>query len=384
MGWRFRKSFSPLPGVRITLSKSGISTSVGAGPVRATFGTRGSSVTAKIPGTGLSYRKGITNTSKHQPSQGQQVQLPGDATNHHVSSVDSSERSEIKSAGTLSLTTPGLTEFKRLLEASLNEHSDIILELDKARSVESLAVRRYESWESGWLRRKILPGRFEKIKALAQESTDRRLELEEQEDLSRLQTQIDIHDDALSSYTALVDEFAILSRCNRIWDAVGQRATNRSAERTMAERLVERTKVSFQLGRCRIIESKWTVPRLENANGGDIYLYPAFVLYVVTPENFALLEYKDISIAFELSNFIEGEVIPQDSEVVGHTWAKTNKDGSPDKRFKGNYQIPVVEYGRITIKSKTGMNEEYLVSNPGKAKAFCLAWTSFCRQILVN
>jgi hypothetical protein len=34
MGWRFRKSFSPLPGVRLNFSPRGISTSVGAGPFR--------------------------------------------------------------------------------------------------------------------------------------------------------------------------------------------------------------------------------------------------------------------------------------------------------------------------------------------------------------
>lgn len=34
MGWRFRKSFNPLPGIRLNFSPRGISTSVGAGPAR--------------------------------------------------------------------------------------------------------------------------------------------------------------------------------------------------------------------------------------------------------------------------------------------------------------------------------------------------------------
>lgn len=55
MNWRFRKSFTPIPGVRLTLSPSGISTSVGVGPLRVTAGPRCSSMTLGVPGTGLSF-----------------------------------------------------------------------------------------------------------------------------------------------------------------------------------------------------------------------------------------------------------------------------------------------------------------------------------------
>ncbi|MEW6736418.1 MAG: DUF4236 domain-containing protein [Acidobacteriota bacterium] len=68
MTWRFRKSFSPLPGVRITLSPSGVSTSVGVGPFRASIGPRGPAVTANIPGTGLSFRQALGGTSEREPS----------------------------------------------------------------------------------------------------------------------------------------------------------------------------------------------------------------------------------------------------------------------------------------------------------------------------
>jgi hypothetical protein len=57
MAFRFQKSIKILPGVRLNISKTGVS---------CTVGTRGASVTARdgnltgnvgIPGTGLSYRK---------------------------------------------------------------------------------------------------------------------------------------------------------------------------------------------------------------------------------------------------------------------------------------------------------------------------------------
>lgn len=61
MGWGFRKSFKIAPGIRVNLSKRGVSTSFGAKGL--TVNSRGK-VTASIPGTGLSY----VHTTQRSPS----------------------------------------------------------------------------------------------------------------------------------------------------------------------------------------------------------------------------------------------------------------------------------------------------------------------------
>lgn len=81
--------------------------------------------------------------------------------------------------------------------------------------------------------------------------------------------------------------------------------------------------------------------------------------------------------------FHEDEDVPKDAEVVGYTWAKTNKDGSPDRRFKENYQIPVCLYGQIAFRSQTGVTEEYMVSNANAALAFVNAVRAY-QQILAK
>lgn len=55
MGFRFRKSIKLFPGVRLNLSKTGVSTSIGR--PGATVNIRGRRVrgTVGLPGTGLSY-----------------------------------------------------------------------------------------------------------------------------------------------------------------------------------------------------------------------------------------------------------------------------------------------------------------------------------------
>ncbi|MCQ4267391.1 DUF4236 domain-containing protein [Stutzerimonas degradans] len=57
MAIRFRKSIKIAPGVRLNVSKSGISTSVGGKGATANFSKRGTRVTVGIPGSGLSASK---------------------------------------------------------------------------------------------------------------------------------------------------------------------------------------------------------------------------------------------------------------------------------------------------------------------------------------
>lgn len=63
MGWRFRKRIKILPGVRINLSKSGISTTVGVRGASVTFGPNGTYVNTGIPGTGIYSRERISGPS---------------------------------------------------------------------------------------------------------------------------------------------------------------------------------------------------------------------------------------------------------------------------------------------------------------------------------
>lgn len=55
MGWRYRRSVKLFPGVKINLSKTGASLSVGGRGATMNIGKRGVRRTLSIPGTGISY-----------------------------------------------------------------------------------------------------------------------------------------------------------------------------------------------------------------------------------------------------------------------------------------------------------------------------------------
>jgi len=60
MGFRFQKRVKIAPGLRLNISKSGISTTVGRNGASVNISKTGTQTTVGIPGTGLSHR------TKHQ------------------------------------------------------------------------------------------------------------------------------------------------------------------------------------------------------------------------------------------------------------------------------------------------------------------------------
>lgn len=65
MGFRFRKSIRLLPGVRLNMSKTGVSASVGRRGMTLNIGRGKAKTTVGIPGTGISY----SSTSPTRPVQ---------------------------------------------------------------------------------------------------------------------------------------------------------------------------------------------------------------------------------------------------------------------------------------------------------------------------
>lgn len=67
MGFRFRKTLKIAPGVKLNVSKSGISTSIGGNGLTINLKNGQSKTTVGVPGTGLSYS---TSTRRSINAQG--------------------------------------------------------------------------------------------------------------------------------------------------------------------------------------------------------------------------------------------------------------------------------------------------------------------------
>jgi Protein of unknown function (DUF4236) len=59
VGFRFRRSIRLLPGLRVNLSKSGTSVSLGGHGATVNVSKRGTRATVGLPGTGISYSQNV-------------------------------------------------------------------------------------------------------------------------------------------------------------------------------------------------------------------------------------------------------------------------------------------------------------------------------------
>lgn len=66
MGFRFRKSISIIPGVRLNISKGGFSTSIGRPGATVNIGKRGVRGTVGLPGSGLSYSEMLIKRGRNK------------------------------------------------------------------------------------------------------------------------------------------------------------------------------------------------------------------------------------------------------------------------------------------------------------------------------
>ena len=378
MGWRFRKSFSPLPGVRLNFSPRGVSTSVGAGPFRLYAGSQGAAITAHVPGTGISYRQPL----QLPPSKGPQIHHDAPHFSQpEVASPSAITGKEIRSGSTSTLTTEGLEPVKQLLTKAQEERAQLLPELQASRKEAAWLRSRHQRWLNGWLFRRLFAGYFVQLGKNAEEAADKQAELEEQEKLSRLATEFDLSDDLKDCFGRLCDAVAALTQSQRIWKTLTVVATDRFRERTTASQSIQRRDVNVSLGSCDLIQTSWTVPRLMTAHGAEMFFYPAFVLYFISPQAFALVDIHEVRFNYSQASFIEEESVPNDAELLGHTWKKANKDGSPDRRFANNYQIPILKYGDIRLTSDSGLNEAYMISNERLAFGFAEAFSNFQRAL---
>jgi hypothetical protein len=106
-----------------------------------------------------------------------------------------------------------------------------------------------------------------------------------------------------------------------------------------------------------------------------LYLFPDTILVFdgnqVGSVGYAQLEW-DISVV----GFVEDETPPADSRQLSTTWKFVNKQGGPDRRFRENRQLPVMEYGVMRWRSATGLNEEFQTSRATAVNALDAALRS--------
>lgn len=393
MGFRFRRSVQLLPGVRLTFSRSGVSTTIGVRGAGVALGQRGAYAKVGLPGTGLSYDARLDRpVARQQPLSavdpstegglgppGTEPPLPNDAPSHSDAPwLGPYER--IGSASVEHLTTPGLQALRDLVDDVADRRRELERGIAELRS-EIRRCRRMESLYRLLLLRLLTfsLARTAERKRIAAETA--RTECEETLATARFELDFAIDHMVVREFGGLEWAYQRVQRSAQVWDVTGRADIQDWVRaRTIARQSIDRKSVSLDLAQAPFVHSRWRALRFGNANGADLYLYPGFVMAHSQDGRFALIEIDQLNLQSRNVAFHEDEHVPADARVIGHTWLKANKDNTRDRRFRDNRQIPVALYGWLEFRSG-GLHEAYMVSNADAAAEFAKAFDRYRRAL---
>lgn len=372
MAWQYRKRIKIIPGVHLNLSRSGISTSIGVRGASVTLGKNGSYLNTGIPGTGIYQRQKLSGGRKDIPD-----------TNSFMHKPVVYDETQITSADVHEITSQDMQGIKEAIITAGNQRTQLKKDLAEVKSKLSFTklklVFSYLFLVGLFIKRitdNIKKDVVAQIAAIQQ--------LEEEIEKCYVNFDIDFDEDFQYSYDQVRLHFASLCNSNKIWDVTSEQYQDRAATRSSAGILVNRKEIHFSTKSLDFIRCKYDAMVFQNANGADLYFYPYFVVMITSPVKFAIIGIDELEFYSSYVRFTETGSVPKDSQIIDHTWAKVNKNGSRDKRFKGNYQIPVVKYGKLHLQTLTGLNEEYQFSNYEYANNFGNAFLEYQQMINEN
>ena len=377
MAWSYRRRIKIIPGVHLNFSKSGISASIGVKGASVTLGRKGAYLNSSIPGLGIYNRQKLSGNNKHTINE-----IPESSYQPGTSSVFIPDLTtdNIFSADPQVITSQNMQGVK---ETILTAH-DQRLELEKdlqdvkktlTRSKKKLIVSYIFLY--GVIKKSI----SQRIKEDISNQKEAINQIQEQIENSSVQLDFIFEEDLLKRYNGVMESFKRLCTSNKIWDVTSAYDQDKAKTRSAASIVVSKKAVHLDLKEIPDIKANFSPLYFQNGNGADIYFYPNFIIVYSSKSKFAIIGLNELKLKFTPVRFVETGTVPNDSKIIDRTWAKVNKNGTPDKRFKDNYEIPIVRYGNIALQTSTGLNEEYEFSNYEFSEAFADAFLSYQNTI---
>jgi hypothetical protein len=176
--------------------------------------------------------------------------------------------------------------------------------------------------------------------------------------------------EAQAKLEAIRRAFDALRRCGGIWAFQVQANWNDKQWKYNAGS-------DFSVSKLPIAIFNRAIPNLETNihvcgvafNQLALYFLPEKLL-VIDGQDVRYIPYGQLSFAQDSLEYVEtsGQVFP-DSVVLSHHWLRVNRDGSPDRRFKFNCQVPKVRCGILSI-DMAGQAMRLLMTNPAAPETF--------------
>jgi hypothetical protein len=182
-----------------------------------------------------------------------------------------------------------------------------------------------------------------------------------------MELRYDLVHDYRECYRALLDGFESFLGAHAVWLVEAETDVSDPRYHGGTERHFQRTpsrpvKAAPENIRTNIL------PPLLPAGRQRLYFMPDRIL-VYDEHGIGAVDYADVSIESDSVKLVEDLAPPRDGNAVGRTWQFVNKNGEPDRRFRDNPELPVMEYGSLHLRCGNGLNERFITSTPRAADA---------------
>lgn len=320
MGLRYYKSINLGGGLRISLSKSGIGYSWGMKGYRVTKTAKGTvRQTVSIPGTGISY----TSETKSRKNDAVSVQSEVDYGYKDLTKVQTADIENLQPASYKDV----------FLRAKVYQLMFIILVFFAALFL---------------VQQNNLLARMAFFIAVVV-----RLFL-------KVHLYYDFDEVCQEKWNAQYAAWSDVVSCKKLWQ-VNQTATSTSVKKSAGAKT---------LAGIKDIKPGKRLPWFLKSDVKPVVLELEDESIAILPDRILLFQkkklgyyacgaaaYDDVKFTFGIRPFgdPDGPSIT-DAEQMGSTWEKVNKDGSPDLRFAGNCEIPIMKYGEVRMQSQSGLN----------------------------
>lgn len=352
MGFRVRKSINLGGGFRINLSKSGIGYSWGTKGYRVSRTARGTTRrTYSIPGTGISWvdesggrnrsrnnRRGNTRRQNNrQPSQPTPRQNAQEIYNQ---------------APTRTIESADIEQFKEAEEGTISDALERTIRLNWIGTLMILGVLLVGVHPALF----ILPivGIIMKIAAHT---------------VGRVNLEYTFDPEKQDEHNRRIGAWQLLAEGDKEWQVLTEQFNTNRKVNAGAGRNLNRKVCKIQKGHPYYISTNVDAIQIILANKERLIILPDKVFFV-RKRKIGMIDYSDFRISVSSVRFVETDPIPKDAQVVGQTWQYVNQNGTPDRRYKNNRQIPVCQYGQVFLRSSSGLNVELQISNIQNARDF--------------
>ncbi len=329
MGLRYRKSINLGGGFRINLSKSGVGYSWGVKGARITKTARGTTrSTISIPGTGISY-----------------VEETGKRKNYNIRSRSGDENQNIHPTATAEGTSTEIIDIDSYQPA---EYEDLLRSIQKVQNLNTLSTILICTFLLSAMPVFIFTGIAGVI-----------LKVYIRQKLA-ITMEYAFDEEAHTAYEKLNATWMSMNENQKFWQTISESQINQKTSGG-ASRGVTRIPAKA-INKTPYYIRPNIAPFGLKLRKQKLFFLPDKLL-VVSGRKVGAVNYSDITMGFGISNFVETDPVPNDAKVIHYTWLKVNKNGTPDKRFKGNRQVPICEYGTIVIESGNALHVEIMCSN---------------------